>query len=78
MGVYGKDDSAVRRDLAMLRIIHKPTHDVGLTLSNLSQCILPPFLNGQAELTANEQKTLGFQFRIAQRLTAWAYAAPEE
>lgn len=77
MGVYGKDASAVRKDLAMLRIIHNTTHDVGLTLSMLSPSFLPPLLNGQSELTANEQKTLSYQFRIAQRLTSWEYVAPE-
>lgn len=51
MGVYGKDDREVQKDLAMLRIIHDTTHDMGLNNSYLIEQFAQPLLNGQSDIT---------------------------
>ncbi len=71
MGVYGKDDSGVQRDLAMLRIIHNTTHDLGMTYPGLNVYLVSPLLNGQSEMPTGDASQIKNMIRIAQRETGW-------
>ena len=53
MGVYGKDEAAVtavHRDLHMLEIIHRSTHDLGLLNPDTSQTLTDPLGERSTEL----------------------------
>ncbi len=69
MGVYGKDDSGVQRDLAMLRIIHDTTHDMGM--SYVSQWIVPGLREGRSESTSSETSMIRSALRTARKATGW-------
>lgn len=71
MGVYGKDDGAVRRDLAMLRIIHSTTHDVGLANSYLKEHFATPLMNGEPDTSFMHSSRVKNAVRVLRRVYGW-------
>ncbi len=71
MGVYGKDDSGVQRDLAMLRIIHNTTHDLGMTFPGLNVCLVSSLLNSHSEMPKGDATQIKNIIRVARRETGW-------
>ena len=71
MGVYGKDDSGVRKDLAMLRIIHGTTHDVGLANSYLAEHFAKPLMNGESDISFVDSSRIKNAVRLLSKLYGW-------
>ena len=71
LGFYGKDDTVVQKELAMLRIIHDTTHDMGITSPNLHPYLLRPFLEEESDLSATDERQLKNWLKIMKSDTGW-------
>ncbi|MBO5511450.1 MAG: hypothetical protein J6B24_06945 [Clostridia bacterium] len=70
MGVYGRDDGGVQKDLAMLRIIHDADHELGLIyppmLAEFANCLVDPVTD-----LREEAEQIRYRLRLIKEEYGW-------
>ncbi len=71
MGVYGKDSSGVRKDLAMLRIIHDTNHDIGMANKYLMEHFAMPLQTGEQDTSFMNSSRVKNAVRVLHKAYGW-------